>query len=150
MSRRPTSDRALVADLLAAGHSSVAISERSQVPVSTVRRWKRELGPLEPTWRPGHEPSYAYLLGLYLGDGCISRSRRGGVLLRVTLDAIYPSVIDACHTAMQLSMPDNRVGVAERRHARVVDVQSSGKRWLLAFPQHGPGRKHLRPIRLSS
>jgi hypothetical protein len=28
-------------------------------------------------------------------------------------------------------------------------VQSAGKRWLDAFPQHGPGRKHERPIVLA-
>src|SRR3954463_9412429 len=40
--------------------------------------------------------SYAELLGLYLGDGCISRAGRT-YRLRLSLDANYPGIVeDAC------------------------------------------------------
>ena len=41
---------------------------------------------------------------------------------------------------------------AKRRspNARAVDLTAYGKHWLRLFPQHGPGRKHHRPIALSA
>jgi hypothetical protein len=39
--------------------------------------------------------SYAYLLGLYLGDGCISLGRKTDKL-RITLDSQYPNIVENC------------------------------------------------------
>jgi hypothetical protein len=39
---------------------------------------------------------YCYLLGLYLGDGCVSKSARSWVL-RITCDTQYPGIIDRWH-----------------------------------------------------
>jgi hypothetical protein len=58
-----------------------------------------------------HEQSYAYLLGLYLGDGCVQVSKHGQVLLRISLDAGYSAVIADAWTAMQLSLPHARAHV---------------------------------------
>lgn len=66
--------------------------------------------------------SYAYLLGLYLGDGSISTHARGVYKLRLYLDAAYP---------------------------RIIDEAAGTMRQPCLFPQHGPGKKHLRPIVLS-
>lgn len=145
--RRDVGDRLLVKDLLVAGLPTAVVAERTGVSSSTVRRWKAAFGDLPIRWRPAHADSYAYLLGMYLGDGCISQAR-GRVLLRISLDAAHPAVIDECHTAMQLVMPDHRVGLMALKGRGAVVVQASGKRWLYAFPQHGRGRKHLRRIAL--
>lgn len=90
--------------------------------------------------------SYAYLLGLYLGDGCISEVPRT-FRLRVVLDASYPEIIKACAAAMEAICPHKtaRVG-AHGRGAREVGMYWN--HWPCLFPQHGPGRKHLRRIRL--
>jgi hypothetical protein len=58
----------------------------------------------------------------------------------------YPAVVDDAWTAMQLSMPHARACVCARSGAQAVDVHGSDKLWLQAFPQHGRGRKHERPI----
>jgi len=50
-------------------------------------------------WRPPDAYSYAYLLGIYLGDGSISVSGRGRVVLRVSLDSLYPGVVNEVETA---------------------------------------------------
>jgi hypothetical protein len=50
---------------------------------------------------------YAYLLGLYLGDGHISLHRRGVYFMRVVLDNAWPGVIDECEAAMRAVRPDN-------------------------------------------
>ena len=38
--------------------------------------------------------AYAYLLGLYLGDGCLPEGPRGVWHLRLTLDSRYPGIIE--------------------------------------------------------
>jgi hypothetical protein len=43
----------------------------------------------------GTARSYVYLLGLYLGDGCVTTTRRCHQLV-VTLDAAYLGVISEC------------------------------------------------------
>ena len=51
---------------------------------------------------------------------------------------------------MVLSMPPARPATLRRRGTQAVYVQAGGKLWLHAFPQHGSGRKHERPIVLGS
>ena len=58
----------------------------------------------------------------------------------------YPGIIDECWAAMVLSMPKHRPGVVGCSSGEAVQVQACGKLWLHAFPQHGPGHKHERPI----
>jgi hypothetical protein len=93
--------------------------------------------------------AYAYLLGLYLGDGCISAGRRGVWCLRITLDATYPGIIRECATALEAIFPAKTARCGRRRESRCVDVSMWSKHWPCFLPQHGPGRKHLRPIQLA-
>ena len=83
---------------------------------------------------------------MYLGDGCISRCRRVWHL-RVTLDAKYPEIIDRCRTAIDALMPGQHAAVRPQPKGCVV-VSHYSKHWPCLLPQHGPDRKHLRPIRL--
>jgi hypothetical protein len=101
---RSARDRSTVRDLLARGLSDREVSVISGVPPATVGRWRRSWPAREIRWRRAHEQSYAYLLGLYLGDGCVQVSKHGQVLLRICLDAGYPAVIDDAWPAMQLSL----------------------------------------------
>ncbi len=89
--------------------------------------------------------AYSYLLGLYLGDGYISRDPRVW-RLRITLDQKYPAIIDRCRTALALLMPGQRAGIVKKEGC--VDVSMHSKHWPCLFPQHGPGRKHDRRIEL--
>ncbi len=90
---------------------------------------------------------YVYLLGLYLGDGCISTHPRGVYRLRIKLDAKYPMLIEEAATAIHAIVPNNAVG-------RVLHLQSwvelgaYSKGWPCLFPQHGVGKKHTRRIAL--
>jgi hypothetical protein len=95
------------------------------------------------------ESAYAYLLGVYLGDGCLSTHARGVFRLEITLDGIYPRVIAECEAATSLVMPSNLVSVKPRAGDRAVDVSSYSQHWHCLFPQHGPERKHLRRIELA-
>jgi hypothetical protein len=48
---------------------------------------------------------YAYLLGLYLGDGCISEHRREVWRLRIVLDAAYPGIVEECRRSLAAVRP---------------------------------------------
>lgn len=86
---------------------------------------------------------YAYLLGIYLGDGHITREPRT-YRLHVYMNARDTVVIGQVAEAMRRVLPQNRVGF--RRRPSVIVVNAYSKQWPRLFPQHGPGRKHLRPI----
>jgi hypothetical protein len=92
--------------------------------------------------------AYVYLLGLYLGDGCISSGARGVFRLRIALDMKYPGIIEDCATAMEAVVPWNKVHLQGTRK-NYVEVHAYSKSWPCLFPQHGPGKKHKRKIELA-
>jgi hypothetical protein len=96
-------------------------------------------------WRPEDERSYAYLLGMYLGDGCVTSPRRSFQLV-VACDEQYPGIVDECAEAILRTGLATRVGRYRVPTARCVRVVAASVRWPEAFPQHGSGRKHERRI----
>jgi hypothetical protein len=93
--------------------------------------------------------SYAYLLGLYLGDGHISAHHRGVFQLGITMDCRHPGIAAETKCAVQAVLPRNRANVAKRRNCNAVLISCSSKSLPILFPQHGPGPKHSRRIRLA-
>src|SRR5687768_3097204 len=91
------------------------------------------------------EVVYAYLLGVYLGDGHVTRMPRTW-RFTIALDAAYPDIVSECVAAIDTVVTDRRVALRRDPKARKVDVVSYWKRWPLVFPQAGPGYKHSRPI----
>ncbi|MDX3074341.1 helix-turn-helix domain-containing protein [Streptomyces sp. MI02-7b] len=135
--------------LVSQGHSLNAVSRMTGVSRSALREWRVRVEPKRSVPDcPGRAsgPAYAYLLGLYLGDGCISPQPRGGHTLRIACSDAWPGLIDACEEAVRAVCPGNSVC---RVHAQgCTMVTSYGRHWPCLFPQHGPGRKHERPIAL--
>ena len=86
--------------------------------------------------------AYAYLLGLYLGDGYIVRVGRVWCL-RIYQDARYPRLIAECAALMRV-VCGRRVSLVMQ--SGCVSIASYWNHWPCLFPQHGAGRKHLRPI----
>ena len=156
---RPQTDVLRVAALLDQGISQAEAARRSGVPQRTVNKWARAgIGRVAAARVPDEEPGahghdverlpsepYAYLLGLYLGDGCLAQYPRGVYRIHITMCTDYPNIIQECRAAMAQVLP-NKVGQINRKGC--VDVVSYSKHWPCLFPQHGPGRKHRRPIRL--
>jgi hypothetical protein len=148
-----------------AGHglSTSEVARRVGVPRATVRDWLA--GRLPARYgRDGttsgacggcggvHDldalpASYVYLLGMYLGDGCLSAHPRGVFKLRISLDARYPGIAEECERAIRAVMPRNRIGYVGYGTWR--EVLAYSKSWPCLFPQHGPGRKHEREIALT-
>jgi hypothetical protein len=89
---------------------------------------------------------YAYLLGIYLGDGHLWRTGRSH-RLAVYCDAQYPEIVAEIRSAIERCAPGVRRRVNRKSDNGLV-VLASSPIWPLAFPQHGPGRKHERPIEL--
>lgn len=143
------------------GHTSTQVARVTGIPRSTVRDWGAGIN--LQTVREGdsrapcgwdHDfsafeaASYGYLLGLYLGDGCISRARNVW-RLRVSLDAAYPGIIEECASAIEAIANGKRAYRLRRRSERCTEVSAYWKHWPCVFPQHGRGAKHLRHIALT-
>ncbi|RUL94345.1 transcriptional regulator [Verrucosispora sp. FIM060022] len=155
----PPEIRARVRALRARGHNIRSVARSLDLPYTTVWHWcvdrpeptqvnsavrcfrcRPELtGPTDPT-------AYAYLLGLYLGDGHLVTSDRVPVL-RIYCTDTWPNLIEACDAAMRAVLA-NRIQRIQKQGC--VAVQSTGKHWPCLIPQHGPGKKHQRPIVLTA
>lgn len=101
----------------------------------------------EEPWLPEPRQDYAYLLGLYLGDGCISVGgvrERGVWMLRIMCADAWPGLLAECKRTMVAVRPDNTVPTRQRDGC--TEVVSYSRHWPCLFPQHGPGRKHKRKI----
>lgn len=91
------------------------------------------------------EGRYAYALGLYLGDGCLSVSLRS-CQFRVFMDAAYPGIVEEARRALAGLSPTGRAGVYRGSGQNHVVISAYGRRWRCLFPQHGAGKKHERRI----
>ncbi|MFG3225033.1 transcriptional regulator [Kitasatospora sp. NPDC048194] len=145
-------------DLHAAGLSFSQVSRATGTSRFAIREWASGAVPsprmtAECPIRNGQlAPScpradYAYLLGLYLGDGCIGEGRRKVHALRIACCDSWPGLIDECEQAVSTVMPRNRV--LRVRAPGCTSVVSTSKHWPCLFPQHAPGPKHLRTISLA-
>jgi LAGLIDADG-like domain len=143
--------------LITAGMNDCAIAGQTGIPRPTVQDWRyrpqvRRRLSSGPGCGVTHDFSvlsaaaYCYVLGLYLGDGCVSRNGRVW-RLRIVLDTKYPGIINSCRNAIDTLMPDQHAAIL-RLPSRCAEVSLYSKHWPCLLPQHGPGRKHTRPIRL--
>ena len=117
--------------LIDSGHSLRSISMSMGINRSTLREWRDhpEMAQRSRASCPRcadvvalPEPcaDYAYLLGLYLGDGCISvagdRAKDVWKLRIVCADA-WPGLVEECAQAMQAIRPENKVMMVQCRGA---------------------------------
>jgi hypothetical protein len=148
-------------ELAAEGRSATEVARLVGVPRATVRDWmygrvpgRNRLAVSGGCARCGHAhafdslpAAYVFLLGMYLGDGCLSAHRRDVFKLRISLDARYPEIVEECRAAIRAVMPLSRVNLVDME--TWFELYSYSKSWPCLFPRHGPGRKHERPIVLS-
>jgi hypothetical protein len=146
----PYQTRAHCLALLGSGLTLSEVSRQTSISRSTLRDWVAappRIGSsiLCPrcTSTPLDESAYAALLGYYLGDGCLSSAARHHTL-RVSCDETYPGIVHDVSTTIERVRPGSRV--FHVRAPGCVVVQANWKHWPCLFPQHGPGRKHERPI----
>jgi hypothetical protein len=128
------------------------------VAIKTIRRWRREYQRRGRARGQSHllarcprcesaalDPvAYAELLGWYLGDGHITRQRRGVFGLHICNDRRYPDLNRHVIDLMRAVKPGSRPHTRQVPGCTVITV--SWKHWPCLFPQHGPGRKHERVL----
>lgn len=143
-----------VRELLGTGISDHEIASRTGVSRATVRNWRIADSPPQPVlrsesarrWRVEHAAPYCYLLGAYLGDGTVWSQK--GLWLQIVNDRRYLGISEEIIAAMAVTFP----GRPPRKHRSSCGESDvlcvSHPALIRAFPQHGPGRKHLRPITL--
>jgi len=163
-------NQAIVAEALALrgeGLGARRIARRLDLPVATVRDWLAGRVPNHSRSSDGGvaaklcgrcgqdahrfdelQSEYVYLFGLYLGDGNIASHPRGVYRLRITLDIRYPGIIESAKDAIH-HIRNRNATAFRRRHQNCVDVSSYWRCWPCLLPQHGPGKKHERPIELT-
>ena len=158
--------RASVLELVDAGHNDCQIAHATGIPRSTARdmriyrekprrRGNRRSALTEtcPRCWARAKPirftgaDYVELLGLYLGDGCISESARTA-RLRIACDAKYPDIIGDAKALLVRAFPENPVGLVEAHNGTMFFVSVYSSHLGCLFPQHGEGKKHERRILL--
>lgn len=144
--------RAHALELVTTGASLSDISRATGIARSTIRSWTTPPAPVlwdccrcEGAW-PSAGADYAALLGFYLGDGCVSTFGRH-TTFRVSCDATWPGIITDVSRLVGIIRPAG--GVFHVRAPGAIVVHGNWKHWPCLFPQHGPGRKHDRPIVLT-
>jgi hypothetical protein len=152
----PRESREAVRDLLGSGLSDYEIARRTGVGRATVQRWRHrgipEDRPQIPseiypeTWDGPRRETYAYLLGLYLGDCYVGTFART-FSLTIACDGNYPGLVQMCVDCIAVLAP-RRPAIQTVAGTHGVRVVSYWKAWPLFFPQHGPGSKLDRKIEL--
>ncbi|MEU6060195.1 helix-turn-helix domain-containing protein [Streptomyces sp. NPDC047097] len=146
--------------LLRDGTKNTVVARSLGVPVGTISYWKHvdRVKRGEPPRRTDavcsrcqdgvlDRSAYAYLLGLYLGDGHISHYAGHRVpSLMISCTESWGGLLDACEQTIRKVFPDNAVCRVSRTGC--VNVKVYSKHLSCLFPQHGPGKKHERRVAL--
>lgn len=153
--RHPAAVRREAVGLVRQGLLPAAAARRVGVNPTTVYVWLHAdapdlVGPPDVRcWRCRPETAadhtaYAYLLGLYLGDGWLTCTPKGYWCLSVACCATWPGLQQECEDAMRNVLATS---VCRVRRKGCQEVKAYSKHWSCLFPQHGTGKKHARPIR---
>ncbi|WP_433168562.1 transcriptional regulator [Kribbella sp. CA-247076] len=139
---------------MGSGESLSSVSRRLGISRAALREWRDRGARESPAGRcprctdePLEASAYSHLLGLYLGDGCLSKHKRDVYALRIACDDAYPRLIDEAAAAIADVHPSRPVHRVQA--VGYTAVLSYWKHWPCLFPQHGPGPKHRRSIELA-
>lgn len=151
-------------ELRAAGEPIAGIARRIGIARSTVRQWlaggtaalderiaravpaERCYARCDPPSTDLDELGYAYLLGQYLGDGCIS-STGTTFRLRITCCDAYPGIMAEVRSAILAVRPEAHPGRIQR--IGCTEIYDSWRHWPCLLPHGEGGVKHLRSIVLA-
>lgn len=140
--------------------NKLALSKKYKIPRATIRYWldsdyleRKNLAKLEEDNYlekvqdrvRNNKKIYNFILGLYIGDGCITKNRMS-YKLRIVQDKKYQNSIQEISCVLNDFFQKSST-VTQREGCSVVTIFD--KYLPLYFPQHGPGKKHDRKIELS-
>jgi len=96
---------------------------------------------------------YSYFLGIFLGDGCLSKlAYKNLYRLRIALDVKYPNIIQKVKNCVSIIMPNNAVSLVDisyRGKPSCINVSCYSKQWLQFLPFYQSGHKWKYKIELS-
>jgi hypothetical protein len=150
---RTNDDFRRVKKLLAEGLSDYRAAQVTGVPRSTVLRWRNmDMPPgkhaagadLATSWEAHDAAAYCYLLGCYLGDGHLIHRPPNGWALRIAADQQYDGIAREIIAAIETTFPGRAPSRFASSSGASDVIQVSHPAVARAFPQHGPGHKHLR------
>jgi hypothetical protein len=157
MRLRAQTDYETALALLGTGMGASAVARRTGIPRGTIRGWQegrgayhRRLAEANSHWRPRNPGAYVYLLGIYLGDGCITVTRSGAASLVVSMDSTYPGIITEVQATAGVVFPSSPIRAFLSANESTTVIRVSHPALPFAFPQHGAGRKHQRQIALTA
>lgn len=137
------------------GKNKYQIAKEYSIPRATLSGWIKNNGKKIRTSDKdisviiqeikNNKETYNYILGLYLGDGCIS-SHKMSYKLRIAQDNKYPKSITDIENILKSFFPNN-IFICKPKGCTVIGIYD--KNLPLYFPQHDTGKKHDRPIILS-
>jgi hypothetical protein len=93
-----------------------------------------------------YREAYYYILGQYLGDGCVSKYART-YRLRIFASITHLGIIDEVTKCLKMIFPSNSIGFSRKPGCLEISVYSN--MIPIMFPHIGDGRKHDRKIELS-
>jgi hypothetical protein len=148
--------------LIGEGFTHRQVQAETGIPLPTIRGWARgrrvligfdieacpRCGAAAHDYAALPQVAYAYLLGVYLGDGHLVHQRGRSYSLRIALDLAYPGIIAEVGDSIEV-IRGRQPWVGRDAVKNFVRVVSYWRQWPCLFPQHGPGRKHHRAIRLA-
>jgi hypothetical protein len=158
MHPQETVDRARA--LSAKGLFDRQVERTTRIPSRTVREWHTwgRRSPAAEVRRARYCPrcdgvpldasAYAYLLGLFLGDGYLTCRQEDGYVLSIACADAWPGLIEAAKDATRVVMPLS--AVFTRQCTGMTEVKSGSRHWPCLFPQHDPGMKHTRKAELAA
>lgn len=95
-----------------------------------------------------YRKAYYYLLGEYLGDGCINLMKnKRTYVLRIFCADSHPLIIDEVKKDLKMIFPDNSIQDVKKQGCHSIGIYCSDLPKL--FPHTGVGKKHDRKIELS-
>lgn len=90
---------------------------------------------------------YAFILGVYLGDGYIVKTHRQNVFkIRIFCDVKYKNILEEISESLEILFPNSKSLRRQHTSKNCIEIYLYSSHILKLFPQHGEGRKHQRPI----
>lgn len=106
-------------------------------------------------WSEDQQRAYSYLLGFYLGDGCLAYNRKvagRSYTLIITNHVGFSVMNQRIKDSIKCLFPNKEIGTYQKsypdRKSNGIDIKVTGICLNLLFP-HGDGRKHTRKIELT-